>query len=335
MSPERKRHPRQENKDLPTKHTAIIYPGQGTQYVGMGEEPYRQFARVRRIYDATDKIFSDQYPEAPTVSSVSFYGPQETLMDTYYTQGAIFAHNHACGEMLKKFKESDFIAPLFTLGHSLGEYNSLVRSEAIRFKDGLRLVRARARAMQMANEISPGGLRVLRLSESDERLRELTYRYNDIEISSINGLNQVVVGGTNVEFEKAEKWMRENGIASTALRVRGAFHTKHMKPAVGPFYEELKSIRISHPSIPIIGNTTASILREPEEIKEELINHFTKPVLWLASSRYIFEHGVTRTLEIASDQGILSRFNQQLNQGGVIESIKGLFTRYDKSLQSA
>lgn len=335
MAPEREKSLLLDKKEQP-QPTGVIFPGQGSQFVGMGQPEYGQFARVRRVYRATNKVFSNRDPEDPTISDVSFYGPSEKLMDTYYTQGAIFAHNHACDQLLRKLKHKGFTNARFIAGHSLGEYNALVTSGVITFKDGLRLVRKRGELMQMINEVNPGGQLALPLSASDERLKETLDRFN-LEISLINAPNQTVVGGTNKSLEEFAKsaWAKENNIRGVRLRTRGSFHTSFMGPAVNPFYQELKTVKIRHPNIPVIGNTSAKPLNEAEEVIEELIQHFTKTVLWVDSLKYMFNHGVAQTMEVGTDQAILSKLNQLINGGGFTESIKGLFTRYSNSQPQA
>ena len=295
-------------------NTAWTYPGQGIQFVGMGKELAQVNKFAAETYRKADQVL--QFP----ISQISFEGPEELLIQTVNTQPAIFVFNRICEQLLKK-QNPDLRNEKMVAGHSLGEYNALVAAGALRFSDALWLVGERGKAMKKACLKNPGGMIALGLRESDERLLEMMDRFG-LEKSIINEHEQTVLAGTREGLEEADKWRKEQGIKGTRLKVEGAFHSSLMEPAVEAFSKALSDVHIKPAKIPIVGNTTATLIRTPLEIRRELIDQLTHPVLWKDSLVLMTRNGIGQTIEIG-DKGILSSMNLKVN-GGKIEKIESL-----------
>lgn len=288
--------------------TALIFPGQGTQEVGMGHKLYERYPLAAYLYGLADGILGY------AISKISFEGPKEELDQTINTQPAIFVLNHLFYEVLKGRKKRDFDSISFTAGHSLGEYNALVAAGAFSFADGLKLVQARSRAMQMACQTNPGGLLAV-IKPTEEivlRLKEL-----GLEIALDNAPGQTVFGGRKAVSDEAAAWLKENNIRAINPGVAGAFHTSLMEPAIGPFSKALQKIEIRDCEIPVIANTTAQPIRKAEDIRQELIQQLTHTVLWKDTITYLDQQGVHRFIEVGEKQ-ILTNMVKRIIIGGVI-----------------
>lgn len=303
----------------PIPKTAWIFPGQGTQEVGMGQKLYDRYPAVRRIYNDADQILG--YP----ISQVSFQGPESLLTQTIHAQPAIFVYNHACFSILKDQRRQEFVHPAaFVAGHSLGEYNALVAAGALTFGDALKLVQERAKAMEFACQVNPGGmLAVVDLSE--KVLTSLTKEFN-LEVSTINTHDQIVLGGRLEDLAEAENWLSANKHRARRLNVAGAFHTTLMMPAVGPFSKALDKTKVQNSTIPVIANTTVKVLQISKEIRKELLAQITGPVFWLQTVTYLDQQGINVTLEVG-EKGILTNMNKKIVGGltvGVVVTITGV-----------
>ena len=287
--------------------TALLFPGQGTQEVGMGEKLCRKYSIARHIYRTADWVLD--YP----IRDISFKGPEEKLNKTIYTQPAILVFNHALYEVLRDRK--DFCTPAFVAGNSLGEYNALLTAGAFSFEGALKLIQARAESMQRACDTNPGGLLAVRnpSEEIKDKLMEL-----GLEEALFNTQEQVVFGGSNDSLDEAVSWFQQNNPrGATRLNVAGAFHTSLMKPAVEPFSKALKKVEIRDCEIPVIANTTAEPIRKAEEIRQELINQLTRPVLWHKTIVYLDKYGVRQIFEVG-EKKILTNMVNRIITGGAI-----------------
>ena len=324
-------HPARKEVELKGK-TAWIYPGQGTQFVGMGLELHNASTFVRRIYKKSDKILG------VSISQTSFYGPGDELNQTINAQPAIFIFNFIC-EALSTKQGVLSSGKKMVAGHSLGEYNALVAAGALRFGEALWLVGERGKAMSKACIANPGGMIALSLAEADEKLAQIM-EVSGLEKSIVNSHDQTVLAGSIEGIHKAIKWKDEHGIKGTRLPVEGAFHSSLMEPAVDDFSNALAVVNIKPARIPIVANTTTTLIQTPEEIRRELIHQLTHPVLWKDSLVSMTRNGIAETVEIG-EKGILSNMNLKVN-GGTIkrlkESIEGVainFVVWQRQPQSA
>lgn len=306
------RHRPDRKEILSRSKTAWTYPGQGIQAVGMGRELTQVSEFAAKTYRKSDQILNSP------ISRISFEGPEELLNQTVNTQPAIFVFSFICEELLRQqnpaLRNKKMVA-----GHSLGEYNALVAAGALSFEEALWLVGERGKAMKKACLVNPGGMVALPLRESDERLIEMMDRFG-LEKSIINNHEQIVLAGTHKALEEADKWREEQGVKGTQLAVEGAFHSSLMKPAIRDFSKALSQVHLKPAKIPIVGNTTATLIQTPQDIRKELIDQLTHPVLWKDSLVFMTQNGIGRTVEIG-EKGILSNMNLKVN-GGKIERLK-------------
>lgn len=296
-------------------NTAWTYPGQGIQTVGMGYELSTVSKFAAKTYQVSDKILG--FP----ISAVSFEGPEDKLNQTVNAQPAIFIFNFICEQLLIQ-QDPDLRHKKMVAGHSLGEYNALVASGALGFQDALWLVGERGKAMSKACAVNPGGMIALSLREADEKLAQIM-EVSGLEKSIVNSHDQTVLAGPIEGIYKAIEWKNEHGVKGTRLPVEGAFHSSLMTPAVEDFSKALAYVKIKPAKIRIVANTTATLIHTPQEIRKELVDQLTHPVLWKDSLVLMTQNGIGQTIEIG-EKGILSNMNLKVN-GGKTERLKEFF----------
>jgi len=303
---------------------AFIFPGQASQYVGMGWDLYEDFETARRIYDQTDRLV------AFDLKSLSFEGPEERLTQTQYTQPAVFVHSVAAAELLQERG----VMPDVVAGHSLGEYPSLVTAGVLRFEDALRAVCARATLMQEAGEQHPGTMAAV-LGLSDEAVRticEAASREEDgVCPANFNAPGQVVVSGTLSAVHRAMEQAKEAGAKRVIkLSVGGAFHSPLMHWVGRKMEEVLSGIAFSPARIPLVDNVTADVVQAPDEIRDLLVRQLTHPVLWVASMRKLISMGIGTVAEVGPGkvlQGLMRRIDRSVRTLGVdrAEDVRSVF----------
>lgn len=273
---------------------ALVFPGQGSQYVGMGKEVFEAYPEAAGIFLKADEILG--FP----LSRLCFEGPEESLNDTLNTQPSVFVVSLALWEVLKekvKVSEASFVA-----GHSLGEYTALVASGAISFEEGLLLVRTRALLMKEAGDKDRGGM-VAVIGADYYRLEEMCQEISArtglcLRVANHNSPEQYVLAGHKEAIEEVSQALKSLGVRVIPLKVSGAFHTELMASAQEGLRRALSQVNIRPANLPIIANSTAHPVREPEDIREELSNQLTKPVLWKESVEFMVQNGVDTFVEI-------------------------------------
>ncbi len=283
--------------------TACIFPGQGSQFVGMGRDLFDSFSVARDTFDVANDILGFD------IASVCFNGPEDKLRQTRYTQLAILVHSVAVWRVL----EGKGFKPDYVAGHSVGEYSALVASGALSYVDALRLVRVRAEAMQACGERRAGTMAAiigLEGAKIDELKRE-AQKAGILEVANYNSSQQIVVSGEVEAVEKAEELATKLG-AKRAIRlnVSGAFHSPLMEPAREELASALRTVSFSQAKIPVISNVTAEPVTEPERIAELLERQLTSPVLWYQSMKYLIDKGVGSFIELGPGKvlcGLLRR----------------------------
>lgn len=309
----------ESNKDKPSSNTYLYFPGQGTQYVGMGEAAYNKYPQAKAIWDKADKELG--YP----LSEICFEDPHAQLVRTKYTQPGIFVNSYVNVEMMKALGKDEFVSnPPIIAGHSLGEYNAFVASGAMSFEDGLKLIQARADGMQIACDTTPGSMSSV-LGVNEEQVRDILDGIKDVEIAVVNEDNSVVIGGTMDGLDKASEILKAAKKKVRPLEVDGAFHTSLMEPAQENLAKVLDSIDIQPPKISIVANTDTRILKTPSEIKDEAIRQLTSTVRWNDTVSYLKEHGYTRGFE-PSEKAILSNIKKRTIGGAVTAMVIGGLT---------
>lgn len=270
---------------------AFIFPGQGSQKVGMGAELVANDEACKAFYDRADQALNFK------LSKYMLEGPQEELTLTYHAQPALLT----TGVMIASKLIEVGITPDYTAGHSLGEYGSFVIAESLSFEDAVKIVHKRGLYM---NEAVPAGLGAMAaiLGMEEEPLKgvcaEITECGDLVQLANLNCPGQIVISGTKEGVEKASQLAKERGAKrAIPLDVSGPFHCELMKPAAVQLEKEIEQVAISQPKIPIINNVHAEILEDVESIKKEMVEQVYSPVQWERDVRKMLELGVTTFIE--------------------------------------
>lgn len=271
---------------------AFLFPGQGSQAVGMGKQLAEQYEEVAQVFKKADEILG------VPLSNLIFEGPQEELTLTTNAQPALLTTSVA---ILTALKQSG-ITPDYVAGHSLGEYSALVAAGAFSFEDGVYAVRKRGEYMEEAVPNGEGAMAAI-LGMDPALLRdvteEVTKQGHPVQIANMNSRAQIVISGTKTGVELASQKAKENGAKrAVPLRVSGPFHSSLMKPAAEKFRAVLDGLEIHNVSIPVVANVTADVITSKEEIKEKLVEQLYSPVLWYPSIERMLELGVDTVVEI-------------------------------------
>jgi [acyl-carrier-protein] S-malonyltransferase len=274
---------------------ALIFPGQGSQEVGMGHAVAQAYPQARRLYEQADETLGF------ALSALCFEGPKELLDATANTQPAIFVTSLALVEALKA--EGTLPAAAMVAGHSLGELTALVAGGALGFEQGLRLVRERGRLMTLAGERSPGGMAaVLKMEDTDveQACKEAAAETGKpVQIANYNSPGQVVISGDSQALERAVELLRQRGGKRIVpLAVSIAAHSPLMAGVVREYRAAVDATDFCLPVTPVVANISARPLLTVDEIRDELAGQFTWPVRWTASVQWMVEQGVRRFVEI-------------------------------------
>ncbi|MFQ3675568.1 MAG: ACP S-malonyltransferase [Endomicrobiia bacterium] len=301
---------------------ALVLPGQGAQTVGMGKDFYDNFTEIRDYYDKANDILGYD------IKKLIFEGPQETLLQTNYTQPAIFLTSFVCYKILEtKFpnikNDINFVA-----GHSLGEYTALCVSGALNFEDTLKLVSIRGNIMFEVGKNNPGTMLAVLGMAKDELMnlcKDLSIKNFLVECVNFNCPGQIVVAGTISGIEELSKILTEKGIKNIKLNVSGAFHSSLMNEAQKNFLLSLDKQNLNNAFIDLVTNYDAKPHRDKDEIKQNLGQQINHPVLWEDSINYMkdkvdmfVECGPGRVLS-----GLIKKIDRKLNVTN-IENISSL-----------
>ncbi len=276
--------------------TAYLFPGQGSQYVGMGQDLYERFDSVKQLYATASEILGYDLAE------VSFNGPEEKLKETVVTQPAILVHSLAWLSALAELsKDGGGATPDFAAGHSLGEYSALASAGVLSHEDAIKAVNTRCKAMQAACDENRGTMAAIIGLERDQVL-ELTDKMKPHGIcvpANFNSGNQIAISGDYATVEQACEVAREMGAKrAMLLPVGGAFHSPLMASAGAKLQITLDQLEFSPAQFPVVANVTAQPESDPAKIKKLLVDQITAPVLWTDTLETLKNNAVTRVVEI-------------------------------------
>lgn len=291
--------------------TAFVFPGQGSQYVGMARDFYENDAAARELIDAADRILG------VPLSTICFQGPEEELRQTCNTQPAIFLHSVVAAQQMTLLK------PAMVAGHSLGEYSALVAAGALSFEDGLRLVRLRGELMQRAGELQKGTMAAVVGLPADtvEAICREASASSIVQPANFNSPGQIVISGSVDGVRAAIEIARLKGAKMVKeLVVSGAFHSPLMESARHGLREALDRATVRDARIPVYANVTAEPVTTAAEIRDLLFRQLTSPVRWEQTVRNMVRDGATRFVEIGPGkvlQGLAKRTEAAVMTAGV------------------
>ncbi len=289
---------------------AFVFPGQASQYVGMGKDLYENNQLAREIFDKAEEILGFE------LKKICFEGPEEELKQTKITQPAIFVHSYIVSKLLDDKLKADM-----TAGHSLGEYTALVYAGVLSFEDGLRIVKLRGELMQKAGEERPGTMSAI-IGLDDESVKKICEEVKDgiVQPANFNAPGQIVISGEVDAVRKAMELAQKAGAKMVKeLVVSGAFHSPLMESAKEELKKALDEIEFKKPSIPVYFNVTAKPTFDVEEIKNLLYHQITSPVLWSQIVLNMANDGVKKFYEIGPGkvlQGLIKRIVQDVEISG-------------------
>lgn len=284
---------------------AYIFPGQGSQFVGMGKDLYESDASAKKLFDQANEILGF------SLTDVMFEGTEEDLKQTKITQPAIFLHS-----IVKANLAGDGFQPDAVAGHSLGEFSALVAAKSLSFEAALTLVYKRAMAMQKACEIQPSTMAAV-LGLADEKVEEICASISDdlVVPANYNCPGQLVISGTISGVEKAVNLCKEAGaLKAILLQVGGAFHSPLMQPAQEELAAAIHATTFGAPLCPIYQNVNAQAETDPEQIKAKLIEQLTAPVRWTQTMQNMIQAGVTEFVEVGGTGKVLQGLVKKIDR---------------------
>lgn len=292
---------------------AFVFPGQGSQFVGMGKDLYETSPLAKELFDKADAILGFK------ITEIMFAGTDDQLKETKVTQPAVFLHS-----VISALCMGDDFAPSMVAGHSLGEFSALVASGALSFEDGLKLVAARANAMQRACEANPGTMAAI-IGLSDEQVEEVCKEVSAtgkvVIPANYNCPGQLVISGDIEAVGAACEKMKEAGAKrALPLKVGGAFHSPLMQPAQEELQEAIEKTHFNAPKCPVYQNVDAKPHTDPAEIKQNLIAQLTSSVRWTASVQQMIADGATDFTECGPGkalEGMIGRIDRNVAVHGI------------------
>ena len=282
---------------------AALFPGQGSQFVGMGKDLYESNKEAKKLFKESNKILGFD------ITDVMFNGTPEELTKTDITQPSIFIHSYITF-LVKNLNNISAFA-----GHSLGEFSAVACSGSLSFEECLRLVLIRARAMQKACKNEDSTMAAV-LGLDDKDVDRICADYDDVVPANYNCPGQIVISGSKIEILEACDSLKENGAKAIPLKVGGGFHSKYMESAKIELESAVNNSKIRIPSAPIYQNFNAKPSSIPEEIKSNLINQLTSPVLWTQSVNNMISNNIYTFIECGPGrvlQGLVKKINGDVN----------------------
>lgn len=291
--------------------TVFVFPGQGAQFTGMGQDLYNHSAETKAMFETANEMLGFR------ITDVMFSGTDEDLKQTQVTQPAIFLHSVILAKAM-----GDRFAPDMVAGHSLGEFSALVAAGGLGFEDGLRLVSQRANAMQKACELQPSTMAAI-LGLDDFTVEDICQRVSEVVVpANYNCPGQLVISGSIAGIDKACELLLEAGAKrALKLNVGGAFHSPLMEAAKVELQTAIEAVEINEPRSPIYQNVDAKPHTDPTEIKHNLIEQLTGAVRWKQTVLHMIEDGAGSFVEVGPGnvlQGLVKKIHRQVETSAAV-----------------
>ena len=306
---------------------SVIFPGQGSQSVGMVKNLYNNYSYIKDFFHQADEILN------VSLSKMILEGPKDELDQTENTQPAIFLASYSIYETIKRETNLDLNSAKYFAGHSLGEYSALTASGALTFDQTIKLLKIRGKSMQSALPSGEGGMLAVLGSEVKlvtELLNENKEKY-ECFIANDNSNGQIVVSGKNKDLNLLIDDLKKKSIKNIKLNVSAPFHCRLMSPATEKMKKEINNTVFRNPKNSIISNVSATETRESTEIKDLLIKQIESPVRWRESVIYMLKNGVTKFIEIGPGK-VLSGLIKRIERNVGLISVNGLEDLKDVNL---
>ena len=302
---------------------SVIFPGQGSQIIGMAKEFYENFSYVKEYFTAADEILNKN------ISKIVLEGPKEVLDQTENTQPAIFLASYSIFKVIEKETSLDLKRAKFFAGHSLGEYSALCCAQSIDFSQTIQLLKNRGRAMQNAVPNGEGGMIAVLGKEINEVSKIIQDNFDNYKcyVANDNCLGQIVISGKLTSLEKFGEELIKEKIKFVKLPVSAPFHCPLMKKASDEMKSKILDTKFNDPIVSVISNVTAMPENKSENIKKLLLEQIEKPVRWRESVNNMISYGINRFIEVGPGKvlsGLVKRIDRNviLNQVNKLEDLK-------------